>query len=101
MGPRQTYPPHFKLLSFYIHTTAPRATLSRDAVFRGHHARPRRWRNLTRAAAASNLVPAEMTPERDNVGYELGRQQMVHLRREHGHEFRALLFLVVGEAAST
>ena len=40
-----------------------------------------------------------MAPERDDVGHELGREQVVHLRREHGHEFRALLLLVVGEAA--
>ena len=40
-----------------------------------------------------------MAPERDDVGHELGRQQVVHLRREQGHELRALLLLVVGEAA--
>ena len=40
-----------------------------------------------------------MAPERDDVGHELRREQVVHLRREHGHEFRALLLLVVGEAA--
>ena len=64
MGPRQTCPPHFKLLSFY-----------------------------------NKLGPPEMRPERDDVGHELGRQQVVHLRREQGHELRALLLLVVGEAA--
>ena len=42
-----------------------------------------------------------MAPERDDVGHELGRQQVVHLRREHGHEFRAVLLLVVGEAAGS
>ena len=40
-----------------------------------------------------------MAPERDDVRDELGRQQMRHLRREHGHELRSLLLLVVGEAA--
>jgi hypothetical protein len=42
-----------------------------------------------------------MAPERDDVGHELGRQQVVYLRREHGHESRALLLLVVGEAPAS
>ena len=38
-----------------------------------------------------------MAPERDDGDASSGNS--VHLRREHGHELRALLLLVVGEAA--